>query len=193
MEKATNEDCVPQQFIVHTEGSLLILPLGCQTELLLTHLSAPCSLLPMSWIFLWTFSREIKFWSSQPILKQIPKWYAQSYRRNILSKQLEWYSMKNLVFDFVNNVATQFMICIPPSGALFGSEKRRHTMSNYNFAADNIKLSEMNRIDGDHTLLGDKLRGYSNLKWGKDWWVVTCHDVSSAAWNFESLTDKSAS
>lgn len=66
-------------------------------------------------------------------------------------------------------------------------------MSNYNFAADNIKLSEINRIDGDHTLLGDKLRGYSNLKWGKDWWVVTCHDVSSAAWNFESLTDKSAS
>lgn len=42
---------------------------------------------------------------------------------NILSKQLEWYSMKNLVFDFVNNVATQFMICMPPWGALLGSEK----------------------------------------------------------------------
>lgn len=43
-------------------------------------------------------------------------------RRYSLSKQLEWYSTRNLVLDFVNSVATQFMICIPPSGALFGSD-----------------------------------------------------------------------
>lgn len=37
--------------------------------------------------------------------------------------------MKNLVFDLVDSVATQFMICIQPSGALFGSENTRGTMS----------------------------------------------------------------
>jgi hypothetical protein len=32
----------------------------------------------------------------------------------LLSKQLEWYSRKNLVLDFVIRVATQFMNLIPP-------------------------------------------------------------------------------
>ena len=56
-------------------------------------------------------------------IKEDPVSYGQSRRRDSLSKQLEWYSMKNLVFDFVNSVAMQFMICIPPWGALFGSEQ----------------------------------------------------------------------
>lgn len=41
------------------------------------------------------------------------KWKYNRYSSS-LSKQLEWYSMKNLVFDLVKRTATQFMIFIAP-------------------------------------------------------------------------------
>lgn len=83
----------------------------------------------------------------QLISMQIPR---ISHLWNILSKQLEWYSMKNLVFDFVNSVATQFMICIPPSCTVFGSEKGRYNVPNYNLGANNMMLFEINHRWGSY-------------------------------------------
>lgn len=42
-----------------------------------------------------------------------------------LSKQLEWYSMKNLVFDLVERTATQFMIFIAPWASVDRSVKSK--------------------------------------------------------------------
>lgn len=55
----------------------------------------------------------------------------------------------------------------------------------HNIGADNMQWAE----DGDHTLLGDKLRGYSDFKCGEQWWVVTRHDVISATCKLESLAE----
>lgn len=43
----------------------------------------------------------------------------------------------------------------------------------------------------DRTLLGDKLRCNSNLKWGEDWRVVACHDVSGASCKWECVNVRS--
>jgi len=141
--------------------SLILPQLGCQTKLWLTRPSAPCSRPLKSWLFLWALRETFVLIISayfRTTMRRSHMW------RNILSKQLEWYSMKNLVFDFVNKMATQFMICIPPWGALFGSEEWNKRLVIW----EQIPLSHLHRVrDGDHTLLGDKLWGYSDFKWSK--------------------------
>lgn len=122
--------------------------------------------------FCWIFNKKCLFES--------PQIRVQCQGENLLSKQLEWNSMKNLVFDLVSRVATQFMIWIPPSGSLFGSERRRET------ALQQITPQQPRCPFGDHTLLGNKLRGYSNLKRCKNRWMVTCHDVSGTPCKFEN-------
>lgn len=91
--------------------------------------------------------------------------------------------MKNLVFDFVNKLATQFMICIPPCDALLGSKKKEK--SAFKFWSRSAASPP-----GEHTLLGDKLWGHSNFKCSKHGWVITCHDVVSAPYRLNTCTTK---
>lgn len=51
----------------------------------------------------------------------------------------------------------------------------------------NIKFSAVT-VD-DRTLLWDKLRGNSNIKWGEYGWVVTCHDVVCATCKLNGLSN----
>lgn len=85
------------------------------------------------------------------------------------------------------------MICIPPSGALFGSEKGDEVLSQIFDRGAKQKQNNSNEksLRRDCTLLGDKLRCNSNLKWGEDWRVVTGHDVSGASCKSERVKVRS--
>lgn len=82
-----------------------------------------CSVFSPSGVF--TLSVGRIYLSPSSIQTRIQRRVLCQKDKNLLSKQLEWNSMQNLVFDLVHKMATQFMICIPPWGALLGSVKWR--------------------------------------------------------------------
>ena len=68
------------------------------------------------------------------------------YQGFLLSRQLEWNSMKNFVLDLVQSVATQFMNLIPPLDALLGSEEQRR------FKIQDFKIQKYAGKCKDHTI-----------------------------------------
>lgn len=60
----------------------------------------------------------------------------------LLSKQLEWYSMKNFVLDLVLRVATQFINLIAPWDSFIGSEMTKKKKKRQNSASSKLERTK---------------------------------------------------